>query len=68
MVLTLALTAGAVAHAAYIANIGDHNATYGAFAALVILMLWAWMASLAFLFGAELDAELDARGERHERN
>ncbi len=55
------LTASA-AYAAYIANIGNHNATYGAFAALVILMLWAWMASLAFLFGAELDAELDARG------
>ena len=57
------LTASA-AYAAYIANIGNHNATYGAFAALVILMLWAWMASLAFLFGAELDAELDARGAR----
>ncbi len=27
-------------------------------------MQWAWMASLAFLFGAELDAELDDRGER----
>ena len=53
------LTASAV-YAVYLANIGDHNATYGAFAAVVILMLWAWMASMAFLFGAELDAELDA--------
>ena len=53
------LTASAV-YALYLSNIANHNATYGAFAAVVILMLWAWMASLAFLFGAELDAELDA--------
>jgi membrane protein len=45
----------------YVANIGDYNATYGAFAALVILMLWVWIGSIAFLFGAELDAELSAR-------
>lgn len=45
----------------YVGNIASYNATYGTFAAIVILMLWVWIASMAFLFGAELDAELDAR-------
>ena len=57
------LTASA-GYGIYIANIGRHNATYGAFAALVILMLWAWMASMSFLFGAELDRELGLRRAR----
>ena len=49
-------------HVFYVGTIGDYNVTYGAFAALIILLLWTWIAGLAFLFGAELDAELGARG------
>jgi membrane protein len=45
----------------YVSSIGRYNVTYGAFAALVILLLWTWIAGLAFLFGATLDAELDTR-------
>jgi membrane protein len=48
----------------YVGHITDYNATYGAFAAVVILMIWVWIGSTAFLFGAELDAELDARRRR----
>ena len=59
----VAFLSASAAYGVYIANIGRHNATYGAFAAAVILMLWAWMAGMSFLFGAELDAELDARAQ-----
>jgi membrane protein len=48
----------------YVGHITDYNATYGAFAAVVILMIWVWIASTAFLFGAELVAELDGRRGR----
>ena len=56
-----AFLGGSAAYGLYLANLSRYNATYGAFAALVILMLWVWGGSLAFLFGAELDAELRAR-------
>jgi membrane protein len=47
----------------YVTSIASYNATYGAFTAAIILMLWIWMASTAFLAGAELDTVLDERAE-----
>jgi membrane protein len=47
----------------YLSNFSHYNATYGAFAAIIILMLWLWFTCVVFLYGAELDAELDARHE-----
>jgi membrane protein len=52
------------AYGFYVAHLTDYNATYGAFAAAVILMIWVWIGSTAFLFGAELDAEIGARRPR----
>lgn len=46
----------------YVGEISSYNATYGAFAALVILLLWIWITSIAFLFGCEFDAVLAERG------
>ncbi|MDQ3769909.1 MAG: YihY/virulence factor BrkB family protein [Actinomycetota bacterium] len=42
----------------YVANFGNYQATYGVFAGAVILLLWLWITNLAFLFGAELNVEL----------
>jgi membrane protein len=43
----------------YVANFGKYGATYGAFAGAIILLLWLYISSIAFLFGAELNAELE---------
>jgi membrane protein len=45
----------------YVSNFGKYNATYGAFATTVVLLLWLWLTNLALLVGAELNAELDRR-------
>lgn len=43
----------------YVSNFGKYGATYGAFAGAVILLLWLYISSIAFLFGAELNAAVD---------
>lgn len=43
----------------YVANFASYDATYGALAGIVVLLLWLWITNLALLFGAELDAELE---------
>jgi len=50
----------------YVGELSSYNATYGAFAALVILLLWIWLTSMAFLAGCELDAVLVERREARE--
>jgi membrane protein len=45
----------------YVRNFASYGATYGAFAAAVILLLWLWITNLCLLAGAELNAVLDER-------
>ncbi len=45
----------------YVSHFGSYDATYGSLGAVVVLLLWLWVAALFFLMGAELDAELHAR-------
>jgi len=57
------LAASAV-FAFYIANFGQagYAKTYGAFAGVIIFLVWLWISNLAVLLGAEFNAEL-ARGK-----
>lgn len=43
----------------YVANFSSYNKTYGALAAVVVLLVWLWISNLAVLFGAEFNAELE---------
>jgi membrane protein len=46
----------------YVSNFSSYNATYGAFAAVVILLLWLYLTNVALLLGAELNAVLEEGG------
>jgi membrane protein len=45
----------------YVSNFGKYDATYGAFAGAVVLLLWLWLSNIAVLFGAEVNAAADLR-------
>ncbi len=45
----------------YVSNFSSYSATYGAFAAVVILLVWLWLTNMVLLFGAELNAAIDLR-------
>jgi membrane protein len=51
--------AGSGAFAFYVSQFGSYNKTWGALAAVVILLTWLWLSAVALLFGAEIDAEAD---------
>jgi len=52
---------GSAAFFFYVSNFGKYDATYGVFAGAVILLLWLYLSSIAFLFGAELNAAFDGQ-------
>jgi membrane protein len=55
-VLWLALTLG---FGFYVAHFGNYNKTYGSLATVVILVTWMYLSAYVFLFGAELNSELE---------
>ncbi len=55
--LVLAITTAAFS--LYVANFGSYEATYGAIAGVIVLLLWIWLANLSLLFGVEFDAEME---------
>jgi membrane protein len=45
----------------YVSEFATYAATYGAFATVVILLIWLWLTNVVLLFGAELNAAVDLR-------
>ncbi|MGA4544100.1 YihY/virulence factor BrkB family protein [Uniformispora flossi] len=55
LVIWLAASGG---FAVYVANFASYNRTYGAFAGVIVFLIWLWVTNLAILLGLEFDAEL----------
>jgi membrane protein len=49
--------------ALYVTNVASYDASYGSFGAVVVLLLWVYIAVFVVLLGAELNAELKDRTE-----
>jgi membrane protein len=49
----------------YVSSFASYSATYGAFATVVILLIWLYLTSAVLLLGAELNAVVDLRRARH---
>jgi len=58
---TLVLTVG---FGFYVSHFGNYNKTYGSLATIVILVTWIWLTAFVFLFGAELNSELEHQTEK----
>ena len=50
--------------AIYLAFFGSYNKTWGSLAAVIIMLTWLWLSSLALLFAAEVDAETERTRRR----
>jgi membrane protein len=58
----LAVIAWAIASAGfalYVANFSSYNATYGALAGVIVMLVWLWITNVALLVGVQFDAELE---------
>ena len=49
----------AIGFSFYVTKLTDYSATYGSIAAIVMLLTWMYLSAYVFLFGAELNAELE---------
>ena len=52
---------GSLLFSLYVSNFSSYNKTYGALAAVIVLLLWLDLSAYAVLYGAAVDAEVGAR-------
>jgi membrane protein len=58
------LVAASVGLQVYAANFGSYGATYGSLAAVVLLLLWMYLAALITIVGAQVNSELEHQTAR----
>lgn len=55
------IASGAFAY--YASKFGSYNKTWGSLSAVVVMLTWLWLSSVALLFGAEINAESERSRE-----
>jgi len=50
----------------YTARFGTYDKTWGTLGAVVVTLVWLWLAGISLLFGGELDAETERRAQSNE--
>ena len=50
---------GSLAFRFYVVNFGSYQATYGAVAGVIVLLLWFYLSGLVLILGAEVSAEIE---------
>ena len=58
VVAAILIVLASIALRFYVSRFGNYNATYGSLAAIIVLMLWMYMAGIALLVGFELNTIL----------
>lgn len=58
MVAAMLVALASIGFRFYVFEFGDYSATYGSLAAIIILMLWMYLAGIAMLVGCEIDTLL----------
>jgi membrane protein len=51
------------AFAFYVSRFGSYNKTWGSLSAVVVMLTWLWLSSVALLLGAEINAEAERSRE-----
>lgn len=54
---TILVLLGSIAFSFYVSNFGKYDEEYGAIATVVVTLLWLYLSSFIFLFGAEFNGE-----------
>jgi membrane protein len=61
---TVAWLVASMLFSLYVSNFANYNATYGSFAAVVILLFWFYITAYVVILGAELNSELEHQTAR----
>lgn len=54
------------AFAFYVSRFGSYNKAWGSLSAVVVMLTWLWISSVALLFGAEINAEAERTREHRQ--
>jgi membrane protein len=54
--------------AVYTSMFGSYNKTWGTLSAVIVTLTWLWLSSLALLFGAEVNAEVERSRQLREKS